>query len=61
MNDPNLPLLEAAVRLLWPLLDELVFVGGMCQKSNWTFNLAKRAVITEVGSSHAPFGMNASL
>jgi hypothetical protein len=28
MNDPNLPVLEAAVRLLWPLLDELVFVGG---------------------------------
>jgi hypothetical protein len=28
MNDPNLPLLEAAVRLLQPLLDELVFVGG---------------------------------
>jgi hypothetical protein len=28
MNDPNLPLLEAAVRLLHPLLDELVFVGG---------------------------------
>src|SRR5260221_12075030 len=28
MNDPNLPLLQAAVRLLQPLLDELVFVGG---------------------------------
>lgn len=28
MNDPNLHLLEAAVRLLQPLLDELVFVGG---------------------------------
>jgi hypothetical protein len=28
MNDPNLPLLEAAVRLLQPVLDELVFVGG---------------------------------
>ncbi len=28
MNDPNLNLLEAAVRLLKPLLDELVFVGG---------------------------------
>jgi hypothetical protein len=28
MNDPNLPRLEAAVRLLRPLLDELVFVGG---------------------------------
>src|SRR5579864_3229152 len=28
MNDPNLPLLEAAARLLQPLLDELVFVGG---------------------------------
>ena len=28
MNDPNLKLLEAAVRLLKPLLDELVFVGG---------------------------------
>ena len=28
MNDPNLPLLEAAVRLLQPLLDELVLVGG---------------------------------
>ena len=28
MNDPNLNLLEAAVRLLEPLLDELVFVGG---------------------------------
>jgi hypothetical protein len=28
MNDPNLRLLEAAVRLLQPLLDELVFVGG---------------------------------
>ena len=28
MNDPNLHLLEAAVKLLRPLLDELVFVGG---------------------------------
>ncbi|MBI3048187.1 MAG: hypothetical protein HYY76_07720 [Acidobacteria bacterium] len=28
MKDPNLPLLEAAVKLLQPLLDELVFVGG---------------------------------
>jgi hypothetical protein len=28
MNDPNLNLLEAAVRLLEPLLDRLVFVGG---------------------------------
>jgi hypothetical protein len=28
MNDPNLHLLEAAVRLLQPLLDDLVFVGG---------------------------------
>jgi hypothetical protein len=28
MNDPNLHLLEAAARLLQPLLDELVFVGG---------------------------------
>jgi hypothetical protein len=28
MTDPNLALLEAAVRLLQPLLDELVFVGG---------------------------------
>jgi hypothetical protein len=28
MNDPNLNLLEAAVGLLEPLLDELVFVGG---------------------------------
>lgn len=28
MNDPNLHLLEAAVRLLQPLLDELVLVGG---------------------------------
>src|SRR2546427_11503369 len=28
MNDPNRPLLETAVRLLQPLLDELVFVGG---------------------------------
>jgi hypothetical protein len=28
MNDPNLNLLEAAVKLLEPLLDELVFVGG---------------------------------
>ena len=28
MNDPNLTLLEGAVRLLQPLLDELVFVGG---------------------------------
>lgn len=28
MNDPNLHLLEAAARLLHPLLDELVFVGG---------------------------------
>jgi hypothetical protein len=28
MNDPNLNLLEEAVRLLQPLLDELVFVGG---------------------------------
>lgn len=28
MTDPNLTLLESAVRLLQPLLDELVFVGG---------------------------------
>jgi len=28
MKDPNLTLLEAAVRLLQPLLDELVFAGG---------------------------------
>src|SRR5438132_2723415 len=28
MKDPNLNLLEAGVRLLAPLLDELVFVGG---------------------------------
>lgn len=28
MNDPNLHLLEAAVKLLQPLLDDLVFVGG---------------------------------
>ena len=28
MNDPNLHLLKAAIRLLQPLLDELVFVGG---------------------------------
>ncbi|HEX9783415.1 MAG TPA: hypothetical protein VGA56_11885 [Opitutaceae bacterium] len=28
MIDPNLTLLEAAVRLLQPLLDDLVFVGG---------------------------------
>ncbi len=28
MRDPNLPQLEAAVRLLQPLLDELVLVGG---------------------------------
>ncbi len=28
MRDPNLQLLEAGVRLLAPLLDELVFVGG---------------------------------
>ena len=28
MTDPNLALLEDAVRLLRPLLDELVFVGG---------------------------------
>ncbi len=28
MNNPNLSLLEAAVRLLEPLLDDLVFVGG---------------------------------
>lgn len=28
MNDPNLHLLEAAVRLLQPILDDLVFVGG---------------------------------
>jgi hypothetical protein len=28
MNDPNLHLLEAAARLLQPLLEELVFVGG---------------------------------
>jgi hypothetical protein len=34
---------------------------GTHQKSNWTFSLAKRAVMTEVGKSHAPFGMNASL
>jgi hypothetical protein len=28
MKNPNLNLLEAAVRLLKPLLDDLVFVGG---------------------------------
>ena len=28
MHDPNLRLLEAAARLLEPLLDEVVFVGG---------------------------------
>jgi hypothetical protein len=28
MNDPNLPRLEAALKLMQPLLDELVFVGG---------------------------------
>ena len=28
MENPNLTLLEAAVRLLQPLLDELVFAGG---------------------------------
>jgi len=28
MNNPNLPLFEAAVRLLHPLLDDLAFVGG---------------------------------
>lgn len=28
MKDPNLSLLEAAARLLRPVLDELVFVGG---------------------------------
>src|SRR5882672_8437670 len=28
MNDPNLKLLEAGVRLLEPLLNDLVFVGG---------------------------------
>jgi hypothetical protein len=31
------------------------------QKSNCTFTLAKRAVITDVGRSHAPLAMNASL
>src|ERR1700760_1817567 len=29
MADPNLPLLEDAVRKLAPLLDEIVFVGGV--------------------------------
>src|SRR3989442_3955296 len=28
MNDPNVKLLEAAVRVLEPLLNELVFIGG---------------------------------
>ena len=28
MHDPNLQLLEAAARLLEPLLDDVVFVGG---------------------------------
>lgn len=28
MDNPNLSLLEAAVKLLEPLLDDLVFVGG---------------------------------
>jgi hypothetical protein len=28
MSDPNLPLLEDAVRKLAPFLDEIVFVGG---------------------------------
>jgi hypothetical protein len=28
MKDPNLALLEAAVTLLQPLLEELVFAGG---------------------------------
>jgi len=31
MNDPNLSLLEAAVKLLEPLLDELVFAGGCAE------------------------------
>ncbi len=29
MSDPNLPLLEDAVRKLAPFLDEIVFVGGV--------------------------------
>ena len=29
MPDPNLPLLEDAVRKLAPFLDEIVFVGGV--------------------------------
>lgn len=29
MADPNLPLLEDAVRKLAPFLDEIVFVGGI--------------------------------
>jgi len=33
MNDPNLKLLEAAVRVLEPLLNELVFIGG-CTRLN---------------------------
>ncbi len=31
MNDPNLNLLEAAVRLMEPLLAELVFAGGCAE------------------------------
>jgi hypothetical protein len=29
MPDPNLPLLEDAVEKLAPLLDEIVFIGGV--------------------------------
>ena len=29
MADPNLPLLEDAVRKLAPFLDEIIFVGGI--------------------------------
>lgn len=64
MNNPNLILLEAAVRLLEPLLDELVFVGGCATGLLITDSAAEGIrpttdvdVITEVAS----YGEYASL
>lgn len=64
MNNPNLILLEAAVRLLELLLDELVFVGGCATGLLITDSAAEGIrpttdvdVITEVAS----YGEYASL
>jgi len=44
MPDPNLPLLEDAVRKLAPFLDEIVFVGGVTLGLLITDSISKSAV-----------------